>query len=404
MHAGERVVYPLMKLVGQQNGIKHIYAVHQNIFKFAYYSKKHWTEIMNILAYIFGQNAPVLECFVDDDVSVPYDDSANDSDSDDEDGDEDDDDNNDDNDDDDDQARRFQYRQQRKKENFRAFLESINMTDIPKLIAKMFEGTCGSRWISYARQGLKLMHRLKIVAPQKFIDLIARTICKDPEELKELCAMASCFDDHTKPSLWCLMFYFIAHHSPGGPEGETYINGLQLFGFLCSPTHRVMLSVLSTLYPIQMEWAEFFDGKTKLSTKTTCISTRILESVIFNQKILRWIANLKTNWRIIFADSLNYIEHCEWDSPESKQACINRIDDIMLEAIPKMEIKANEYFRAPIMKIGYSLCLILDPIIGPNVAFSYLKASRHFNLLPATFDFDEARIIPHQVSHVIYYI
>lgn len=152
------------------------------------------------------------------------------------------------------------------------------------------------------------------------------------------------------------MIYYIAHVSPGGREGETYIQGMQLFAFLCSPLQRVSVSLLASLYPVQMEWAQFFDGKTKIDNKTACISTRIMEGVIFNNKILRWVHDVKRNWKGVFKTTVAYIDHCEWNSTEDKQACIHNLEEIMTIAVPKMDLKANEYFRCCLI---YALFVVI---------------------------------------------
>ena len=163
--------------------------------------------------------------------------------------------------------------------------DDFDLADIPDEVKKMFEGVCGSRWISFLRQARKLIYRLNIEAPQAMIDFVQKTLKMSNADMGVLCKLNACFHDPSKPSLWCLMFVFIAHHSAGGKNGDTYINGMQLNSFLCSPAHRVALSILSSLYPVQMGWPNFFDGTSLIHPNTSCISTRLTESVIFNRPV-----------------------------------------------------------------------------------------------------------------------
>ena len=248
MHSAERVLLPLLKIIGGKSGCNNIYSLIQNIFKFGYYCKKYWSIIFATLAILFSPREcdEIRNTLFDSDGNINYDDMAE------------------------------NYLVSEKKGDFvDNKVPFISAANIPKGIGDIFGNICCSRWMSFVRQAEKLIQFLNIPAPEKMIELVKEGVEQSDKELEKLLGVATCFGDKSKVSLWCLIFYYIAHHSAGGKYGDLRKNGFEVCSFLCSPSFRVGLSICSTIYPVEIEWAEFFNSKTKINKNTACISTRV---------------------------------------------------------------------------------------------------------------------------------
>ena len=368
MHSAERVLLPLLNRIGGKSGQNNIYGLLQNIFKFGYYCKKYWSTILAILALVFSDKEcrEIQDNFLKngnvnyEDMAEIYlskfnnvDDSPNTESKDEEDFFDDD----------------FSF---------------LSLMDIPKEIRKKFGNVCLSRWISLVRQARMLIHRLNIEAPEKMIQMVIKDIEQPKEELDKFFHIATCFGDKSKLSLWCLMFYYISHHAAGGKNGDLFLNGLEVCAFLCSPSFRVGLQICSTIYPVEMEWAEFFNSKTKINDKTACISTRVLESTSFYRKILNWTYLLKTDWKSIFHDTMDLLKSDNLIFTEEDQLpkLFEAIEKMIDETAPDVFKKCQEVYMFPLFNIGFSINLVFDPIVSRAYVATLLNALSSLHLLP----------------------
>ena len=239
--------------------------------------------------------------------------------------------------------------------------------------------------MSFVRQSEKLISRLDIEAPEQMIKMVQDEIPQSQEDFDKLFGIATCFSDKTKVSLWCLMFYYISHYAAGGKTGDLRKNGMEVCAFLCCPSFRVGLSICSTIYPVELEWAKFFNSKTKINDKTACISTRVIESVSFYRKILNWTHQLKTNWKSLFPgtiallDSDNLVFQDESQLPE----LIETIDNMMSEVVPEIFDRSKKVYIFPLLKIGFSFNLVFDPIVSRAYVATLLNSLKSLNLLPS---------------------
>ena len=144
------------------------------------------------------------------------------------------------------------------------------------------------------------------------------------------------------------------------------------------------MSICSTIYPVEMEWAEFFNSKTKINNKTACISTKVIESTSFYRKILNWTHQLKTNWRSVFPDTIALLESDNLVFKEKVQSLelIETIEVMMKESVPEVFKKSQLVYMFPLFSIGYSLNLVFDPIVSRAYIATLLNSLSSLHLLP----------------------
>ncbi len=135
MHSAERVLLPLLQVIGGKSGQSNIYSSLQNIFKFGYYYKKYWSNIFAILAMVYSKR----ECIEIEATFLNGDDSMNFEDMEEIylgkednatfDG--------------------IPYIESKEQDDEFSFISAMN---IPENIRIQFGNVCCSRWMSFVRQ------------------------------------------------------------------------------------------------------------------------------------------------------------------------------------------------------------------------------------------------------------
>jgi hypothetical protein len=215
--------------------------------------------------------------------------------------------------------------------------------------------------------------------------MVKDEIPQSQEDFDKLFGIATCFRDKTKVSLWCLMFYYISHYAAGGKNGDLRKNGMEVCAFLCCPSFRVGLSICSTIYPVELEWAKFFNSKTKINDKAACISTRVVESVSFYRKILNWTHQLKTNWKSLFPGTIALLESDNLVFQDESQLpdLIETINNMMSGVVSEIFDRSKNIYILPLLKIGFSFNLVFDPIVSRVYVATLLNSLKSLNLLPS---------------------
>ena len=175
MHSAERILLPLLQVIGGKSGQTNIYSILQNIFKFGYYCKKYWPQIYAVLAIIFSDRDldEIRQTFINSDGKSNFDDMAeiyNNI-----------------------NVDIIQNIKGKEEDEF-SFLSSAN---IPEELRDKFGNICGSRWMSFVRQSEKLISRLDIEAPEQMIKMVKDEIPQSQEDFDKLFGIATCFRDKT---------------------------------------------------------------------------------------------------------------------------------------------------------------------------------------------------------------
>lgn len=150
-----------------------------------------------------------------------------------------------------------------------------------------------------------------------------------------------------------------------------------IFGFLCSPAHRIAVKLVASLYPSHMEWARFADGRTTIG-KATVFGTRALEVVAADRSVVQFVHKLRMDWSEALPVSYTFMQS------ESRRAVSlglcktaeeyeNIFQDRMNKGIEPMESTANTYFVQPHFNPGLVPLQLYCPATAPYCASALLE-------------------------------
>ena len=107
-----------------------------------------------------------------------------------------------------------------------------------------------------------------------------------------------------------LQFLYISNHSPGGVQAEGFTNCMDLVAFLGSPITRINLLIVSHLFELQIDIAEFADQQGRIrGIKHETITTRLIDSPVFLRGVLHYLYRLKTNWRLVIPTAFTFMSN-----------------------------------------------------------------------------------------------
>ena len=120
----------------------------------------------------------------------------------------------------------------------------------------------------------------------------------------------------------------MVNHSPGGISGERYTKWLeQLLTFLCCSYHRVCLRIVIELFIHHQVASAFVDGYSGTHDNSETHSTRMIELVIFERKLLTLISELSYDWQnklplshaFLLKESKRHVRNSETNEPLTKE-------------------------------------------------------------------------------------
>ena len=176
-----------------------------------------------------------------------------------------------------------------------------------------------------------------------------------------------------------LAFLYLANHCPGGKKSEGAVGCLKVLGFLGSSYQRIIIMIVSSLYPLHLAWASFCDKPSQIGEIPKCASTRSIEGVRFDRSFLEQIHLLSNDWEQLLPGTKHYLDK------EAKRAeliglvdksdnAVLFINKLMKEATSQVLPIALKYFSYPALRPGWSTLQVVDPHVGPGAAASRLKA------------------------------
>ena len=83
---------------------------------------------------------------------------------------------------------------------------------------------------------------------------------------------------------------------PWGEKSEGAVGCLKVLGFLGSSYKRIIIMIVSSLYPLHLVWASYCDKLSQIGEIPKCASTRFIEGVRFDRSFLEQIHLLSTDW------------------------------------------------------------------------------------------------------------
>lgn len=255
---------------------------------------------------------------------------------------------------------------------------------IHPLANKIFTEIQNTRFTNQARQCTKLIELLSLPASDLLIEKNRLDYIDNIEEwnrIKEICV--SFHSVNGTLSHIMLQFLYISNHSPGGIQAEGFTNCMDLVAFLGSPVTRINLVIVSQLYELQMEIAEFADQQGRIrGIKAETITTRLIDSPVFLRKILSYLYKLQLNWRDAMPVAYTFMVL------EANRAVVlgvvatvdeftETMENRMNGGLIKMWEKAEKYFVKPYMTRSFSVLLTLIPRCAALWARAILFALQH---------------------------
>ena len=166
---------------------------------------------------------------------------------------------------------------------------------------------------------------------------------------------------------------------PWGEKSEGAVGCLKVLGFLGSSYQRIIIMIVSSLYPLHLGWASFCDKPSQIGEIPKCASTRSIEGVRFDRSFLEKIHLLSTDWERLLPDTKEYLDkeakRAEAiDLVDKKENAVLFINNLMKEATSQVLPIALKYSFYPALRPGWSILQVVDPHVGPRAASAILKA------------------------------
>lgn len=281
----------------------------------------------------------------------------------------------------------FYYLDRKLHQKYRVCLLSLydnKFENIPKDMLNRFGNTAANRWLSREIQCAKLVNLLQIPAEESLVKKVKAINREAWKKLKKCNKFL--FQTIFKPneySAYILSIYYFAHHLKNNSEGHD--GCIKILGFLGSHEHRIALCVVASMLSIHRYWLSFANCKTEVNNaedKIQVNSTRVIESPVFSRSLLHIVYRMTNkNWKTVLPNLSTHIETITNNKfPENNELaeeCIEYWDNFIHENSKPMLNVALKYFRDIDVQLGWSISLVVDPIIGPSVAQGILLGIKH---------------------------
>jgi hypothetical protein len=178
-------------------------------------------------------------------------------------------------------------------------------------------------------------------------------------------------------SAFILALYYFTHHTK--LSSDIRAGCTKIAGFVASYQHRASLCIMTSLLSKHRYWLSFANCEsTILSCSVNANSTRLLECSVFSRSLLFDVYHLCRNWPASLPNLYNQLSKISCiqfdrgsnndDSNEEAVETLLKWNSSISKYIDPMLTIAIKYFRDIDIQIGWSLALVVDPIVSASVA------------------------------------
>jgi len=263
-----------------------------------------------------------------------------------------------------------------------------DINEVPERIAiemrYMVTQICATRWVSTERCCDQVWKMLNVKATPEFIAFFEVDYLQ--EDKAELYAYIACPLYPDSPSYLILMLLYLANHAAGGKKADHFKRCGELVGFLTSSYHRVAIRLVAELYPLHLRYSAFFNGPSEVhGGDVESISTRAIETIVFERSILQELHRLDDDWHSFFPDASDYVtleaeravkedEEEDEENRTTVESFIDAHDADMKSGIAVMIQRAHKYFIQGTLSRGWVPLYVTDPFISVDFAVGILEA------------------------------